>query len=410
MASVDPNSSISRKRKRPDPDSGLQIYTKETLVSGDLSDVQFSVGGDFGEAKLFKAHKYILSIRSPVFYAMFHGSMAESGPQVDIPDCMPDAFANMLSYLYTDTVENLTADNVVPTLRCADKYDLPQLATVCLEFVETRMNIGECLVTLERAVQWNADDIVEKCLRLVERHCDVIVQTEQFTAIAQDTLKMILQRSALAADEHDIYLAVERWAVEACKRSNLEPSGINRRAMLGDALCLVRFPLLNGVQLTAGPAKSGLLLDSELLNIFLHQNGGVPNQLPFSQERRSRSTAQRADQFKQVEEVFALSPAGSWWQPAILQWAGERGSLMWNATGMDGTVVAEQAVRVKDFLKGGQPLYHMTTLGPRAATYVKQHRTKHIVRFDTQEETECGLYQLLLHNSQVVAWKASKVG
>ncbi|XP_055347897.1 BTB/POZ domain-containing protein 6-like [Paramacrobiotus metropolitanus] len=282
MASANPDLSASRKRKREGLASGLHSRIKVMLASGDLSDVQFSVGRDFGAAKIFKAHKNIISIRSPVFYTIFYGSLAESGPQIDVPDCMPDAFANMLSCMYTDTVENLTVDNVISTLRCADKYDLPELTNLCLECVETRMNIGECLVTLERAVQWTADDIVEKCLRLVERRCDVIVQTEQFTAITQDTLKMILQRNALCADEHAIYLAVERWAVEACKRENRELSAANRRGMLGDALFLVRFPLLNATQLANGPGKSGLLLESELLSLFLYQNGAVPLQPPFT--------------------------------------------------------------------------------------------------------------------------------
>ncbi|XP_055347936.1 BTB/POZ domain-containing protein 6-B-like [Paramacrobiotus metropolitanus] len=386
------------------------------LASGDRSDVQFCVGRDFGAVKVFKAHKNIISIRSPVFCAMFYGSLAEKDPQIDVPDCVPDAFANMLSCMYTDTVENLSADNVVPTLRCADKNDFPELTSLGLKFVETRMNIGDCLVTLERAIQWRADDMVEKCLQLVERQSGVILQTEQFKAIAQDTLKMILQRNALRADEHDIYLAVERWAVEACKRKDLEPSAANRRTILGDALYLVRFPLMNATQLANGPGKSGVLLESELLSVFLYQNGVLPSKLPFTAEKRGTDTTQRTGQaeFYKGEEMFVLSSAGGWWHPATFLWKGNAwvNEVMWCASGNHGKVLEGETVRSADILQSGQKLYCMKVAGrQRAATYVKRlNRSKHLIRFNASEEAECDFSELMLHNSHVVAWKASKIG
>ncbi|XP_055347876.1 BTB/POZ domain-containing protein 6-like isoform X2 [Paramacrobiotus metropolitanus] len=251
------NLSESTPHERRDPFSGLYSCTKETLVSGDLSDVQFSVGGDFGAARVFKAHKYIVSIRSPVFYRMFYGSVPEKGPQVDIPDCIPDAFANMLSCMYTDAVDkdNLTMDNVFPTIRCADKYDLPQLTAICSDFVAAQLNAQNCIAILEQAVQWQADHVVEECLQLVEMETDLILRSESFTTITHDILKMILQRRVLSAEENVVYMAVDRWAVEACKRNGLEPSGGNCRQVLSDALFLVRFPLLSGPQLATGPGK-----------------------------------------------------------------------------------------------------------------------------------------------------------
>ncbi|XP_055347899.1 BTB/POZ domain-containing protein 6-like [Paramacrobiotus metropolitanus] len=180
------NRAATTPHERRDPGAGLLSCTKETLVSGDLSDVQFSVGNDFGAAKAFKGHKYIVSIRSTVFYRMFYGSVPENGPQVDIPDCMPDAFENMLSYMYTDAVdkENLTMENVFPTMR----------------------------FTLEQAIHWHADHIVEACLQLVELNSDIILSSDSFSTITHDILKMILQRCVLSAEENVIYMAVERTA------------------------------------------------------------------------------------------------------------------------------------------------------------------------------------------------------
>ncbi|XP_055347874.1 BTB/POZ domain-containing protein 6-like isoform X2 [Paramacrobiotus metropolitanus] len=414
MAIPNPNLSTSHQRPRAHRASGLYSYAMKTLTSGDLSDMQFSVGGDFGAAKKFKAHKYILSIRSPVFYTMFYGSLVETGPQVDIPDCMPDAFANMLplvirysySYMYSDAVENLTAGNVVPTMRCADKYDLPELASMCLEFVDTKfveMNIGECVVMLEQAVQWHVEDVVEKCLQLVKRQSDTVLQTEQFTTISQETLKMILQSSALTSEENIVYSAVERWAMAACKRDNLEPTAVNRRSKLGDALFLVRFPLLTGAQLVAGPGKSGLLLDSELLSIFMHQNGAVETKLAFSTERRSSAAGQAFVQ----DEVFAQD--GGWWQPAkVVGTLQDEVVLTWCASSNEARVAAAKVVRAADILKSGQLLCCKVRQPSRVGTYVQRNAEHHHVRFSDGEDAYPCFSQLFFKADQVSAWKAGR--
>jgi len=60
-----------------------------------LSDVKFVVRasqhGDCSDSKRSKmvipAHKFLLSIRSPVFFAIFCGKMAETKENIDLPDC-----------------------------------------------------------------------------------------------------------------------------------------------------------------------------------------------------------------------------------------------------------------------------------------------------------------------------------
>ena len=59
-------------------------------------DVQFAIGPN---GDVVRAHKYMLVARSPVFYAMFYGSLG-SGPVHDVPLVIPDttveAFRAML--------------------------------------------------------------------------------------------------------------------------------------------------------------------------------------------------------------------------------------------------------------------------------------------------------------------------
>ncbi|XP_055331157.1 uncharacterized protein LOC129583396 [Paramacrobiotus metropolitanus] len=127
---------------------------------------------------------------------------------------------------------------------------------------------------------------MEECLRLIDESMEHVWLSDYFSAIKQETLLMILQRETLAADEQTIYCSVEKWAVNACNKRSPESSASNRRKMLGPALYLVRFPLLINEQLMAGPAKTGLLLESELWDIFRYKHDAVKPQILFLAEPR----------------------------------------------------------------------------------------------------------------------------
>ncbi|XP_055353006.1 BTB/POZ domain-containing protein 6-like [Paramacrobiotus metropolitanus] len=261
---------------------------KHSLFSGELSDVQFMVGRQFGEAKPFSAHKYVLSLRSPVFRAMLYGTLAESAEKtIDIPDDVPDAFSSMLNYLYTDSIEDLTVDNVCATWMCADKYDLPLLVDICCDYVTDQLSVDNCLTILEDGIQRHAEGIIKRCLHFIDGFAERVLRSEHFSTIGHKALVMILGSDTLFAVEQNIYLAVEKWAQEACKAKSMDSSGASRRQMLGEALFLVRFPLLSNAQLADGPAKSGLLLPSELHDLYQYQSTQVKSpSLPFSTEQR----------------------------------------------------------------------------------------------------------------------------
>jgi len=59
-----------------------------------------------------------------------------------------------------------------------------------------------------------------------------------------------------------------RWSEAECVRQQLPVTPENQRLVLGNALSLVRFPLMSKEEFTAGPAQSGLLNYSEASNIL----------------------------------------------------------------------------------------------------------------------------------------------
>lgn len=72
----------------------VKARCKQLLINGQWTDCTFFVGPK-SEQTIIKGHKLILAIASPVFEAMFYGSMAEKN-EINIDDVKPDAFNALL--------------------------------------------------------------------------------------------------------------------------------------------------------------------------------------------------------------------------------------------------------------------------------------------------------------------------
>ncbi|XP_055355074.1 BTB/POZ domain-containing protein 2-like [Paramacrobiotus metropolitanus] len=95
---------------------------------------------------------------------------------------------------------------------------------------------------------------------------------EEFSELQPSTLRTILERDTLFANENLICVAVDRWAVAACTRGNLEPTPANRREVLGEMFYLIRFPVMTVMQVADLPADNGLLEASALVEMRHHKH------------------------------------------------------------------------------------------------------------------------------------------
>ncbi|XP_055355078.1 BTB/POZ domain-containing protein 6-like, partial [Paramacrobiotus metropolitanus] len=320
-------SSTATPSEKPSPQRrgtmyGVDNRMGQLLETGDLSDVQFSVGRHVGKEKIFRAHKCVLVSSSDVFYTMFCGSSpGMSNDTIDVPDISPQAFERMLKYIYTDETD-VTVEDAFPTMKCAEKFELQWLADHCFDFVlsDLHQTSGNCLRHLENALMWAADNesVMENCWHFVDIYCEEILKSERFTELPSTTLRMILQRDTLLAEENIIYMAVDRWATALCARSNLEPTPQNRRHVLGDIFFLIRFPLMTDTQLADGPLNDLFLLPTELTDIYLRKHATAKRPLRFFTQPRRLPVIRVGDlEFKHKEEVFA-SDGGFSWSPALM--------------------------------------------------------------------------------------------
>ena len=101
--------------------STIRERTKSMFNNDLFSDVKFVVRKSNGESEskqVIPAHKFVLSIGSPVFEAMFYGGLAETRDSIELPDCEYETLSEFFRFMYSDEV-NLIGSNVMGVLYLA---------------------------------------------------------------------------------------------------------------------------------------------------------------------------------------------------------------------------------------------------------------------------------------------------
>jgi len=122
-----------------------------------FSDVKFVVqGGPNGESEskqVIPAHKFVLSISSPVFEAMFYGELAETRDSIELPDCEYESLLELFRYMYSDEVI-LSGSNVMGVLYLAKKYMVPSLIQKCTKYLEENLDPSNVFSILPSAQKY----------------------------------------------------------------------------------------------------------------------------------------------------------------------------------------------------------------------------------------------------------------
>ncbi|VVC91261.1 BTB/POZ domain-containing protein 2-like [Leptidea sinapis] len=233
-----------------------------------LADVHFIVGKDVNQ-QVIPAHKFFLSVGSPVFDAMFNGVLATKSDEVELPDVEPAAFLHLLKFLYSDEVR-IGPESVMTTLYTAKKYAVAALEEHCVDFLKSNLGTDNAFLLLTQARLFDEPQLATLCLEMIDKNTADAFNAEGFTDIDQDTLNAVLERDTLRIREAKIFSAVLRWSEAECIRRQLPVTPNNQRVVLGRAFHAIRFPLMSVEEFAMGPAQSGLLDDREIVQLFLY--------------------------------------------------------------------------------------------------------------------------------------------
>ena len=163
---------------------------KTSLDDGDLADAVLRT--DCGAT--FRAHKLILSLRSPVFRAMFTGagaSMREGGGEVQVQDVSAEAVKALLEYIYSDSIpSDITLDRAIELLGLAEQYALKLLKQSVCATISAHLSIETVCTLLKAATCYGLRELKDTCIKMIRAHVGAVVGTEGWAEINNDKMVM----------------------------------------------------------------------------------------------------------------------------------------------------------------------------------------------------------------------------
>ena len=255
-----------------------------------LSDVKFVVPVSISESeskKVIPAHKFVLAIGSPVFFAMFYGQMAETKDPIELPDCDYESLLGLFRFLYTDKV-NLSGNNVMQVLYLANKYIVPSLAKKCTEYLRDNLNASNVLFILPHAQKFENKDLEDRCWKVIKEQTEEAVTSDGFISVERSVVESVVKREKLSVTELKLYKAVDGWAAAEVQRQGLTPDGKTKRRILGDDIVkAIRFPLISQKDFMSVVFDSDVLTIHEVGNMMKHYSGVLKSPLLFKDTARN---------------------------------------------------------------------------------------------------------------------------
>ena len=256
-----------------------------------LSDVEFVVPklGSNETKKTIAAHKFILSISSAVFFAMFYSEMAETQAFIiELPDCHYESLLEFFRYLYSDEV-HLSADNVMEVLYLAKKYMVPSLTDKCTKYLCENLDGSNVFCVLPLAIKFEENDLLDHCWKVVDNQAREAVKSEHFAKLERSLVEMVVKRDSLQVKEVELFEAIDGWATKECERQGLTPDGGLKRQVLGEEIVTaIRFPMMSQKGFASVVLDSDILSKKEIVDMVKHFSGVlIPSDLKFLTTRRS---------------------------------------------------------------------------------------------------------------------------
>lgn len=272
-----------------------------------LSDVKFVVVSSQSdcEIKHIPAHKFLLAMSSPVFFAMFYSELAETKDFVEITDCEYECFLEMLRFIYSDMV-NLNSDNVMQLLYLAKKYMLSSLADKCSAFLQKNLDASNVFSVLPDALKYEEKPLLDHCWQVIEKDAKEAVKSDGFVTIARSVLEELVQKESLNIKEVALFKAVDLWAVSECGKQSIEAQGPVKRRILGEQIVkAIRFPVMEQKEFADVVLDSDILTHKEAYDLMKYFNSVLKGPVGFPE-------AKRAGFSKSVSRFTCMSLSNSW--------------------------------------------------------------------------------------------------
>ncbi|TKS66211.1 Kelch-like protein 41b [Collichthys lucidus] len=204
----------------------LQDGLKELLNENKFVDCTLKVGD-----RSFPCHRLIMAACSPYFREIFFtedGKEVENTKEVVLDDVNPSILDMIVQYLYSAEID-LTDDNVQDIIAVANRFQIPSVFTVCVNYLQKKLSMSNCMAILGWA--WLA---VAARSYIADRF-ELLYKDEEFLKLAAHELFAIIGGDSLNVEREElVFEAVMAWVRHDKERTKI----------LKDAFNCIRFRLL----------------------------------------------------------------------------------------------------------------------------------------------------------------------
>ena len=265
------------------------IFNKELM-----SDVKFvfTEATDDGSKKaklVIPAHKFVLAISSPVFYAMLYhyGPMAETGDSIELSDCDYESLLELFRHLYGDEA-NLSESNVMQVYYLAVKYMVPSLAAKCTDYMYDTVDGSNIFSILLHAQKFKEKQLEDRCWEVLATKASVAVNSHEFITLDRPVVESVVKKEKLFVGEVELFQAVDSWATKEIERKGLTLNGNIKRQVLGEEIVkAIRFPLMSQKEFASIVLDSNILTLKEVVDMMKYYSEVLTTRPPFPQVPRS---------------------------------------------------------------------------------------------------------------------------
>jgi len=255
-----------------------------------LSDVRFVVQkaahGESESKQVIPAHKFVLSISSPVFEGMFYGELAETTDLIELPDCEYESLLELFRYMYSDEVI-LSGSNVMEVLYLAKKYVVPSLAAKCTEYLQDNLDPSNVFSILPSAQKYEEKNLVDQCWKVIDKQTGDAVKSDGFATIERTLLEAVVVRDTLMIEEIELFNAIDLWATKECERQGLVADGASKRRILEEPVIKgIRFPTMKLEEFASVVMDADILTKEEVFSIIKHLSSVSSSSVGFPETRR----------------------------------------------------------------------------------------------------------------------------
>uniref|UniRef100_A0A8C1TRK9 Kelch-like family member 41a n=1 Tax=Cyprinus carpio TaxID=7962 RepID=A0A8C1TRK9_CYPCA len=212
----------------------LQDGLKELLKENKFVDCILKVGD-----RSLPCHRLIMAACSPYFRELYFTEdgveKIDSSREVVLENVDPTIMDMIVNYLYSADIE-ITDENVQDIFAVANRFQIPSLFTVCVNYLQNKLSLGNCLAIFRMGLVLDCPRLAIAARDFIADRFETLSKDEDFLEFNAPELFAIIGCDALNVEKEEVvFELLMKWVGK-----NKEI----RAKALGDAFEHIRFRLL----------------------------------------------------------------------------------------------------------------------------------------------------------------------